>query len=86
MQNSIEIGANGKPVPYAWPGGYPIYYLIDSEDMRGRNTAVSCHACIPRYLGSDDVVTDSAINWEDAELYCELCNDRIESAYAEEAR
>jgi len=76
---------DGKLPAYAWPGGYPIYYVMDDGDSL-------CPKCINeesdsvheggaadgwRFEGSD-------INWEDPQLYCSHCGNRIESAYAED--
>jgi hypothetical protein len=76
--------------PHAWPGGYPTYFVTSDGG------ALS-HASVKRNLrsvidsmktGTDDgwrVVACQA-NWEDPELYCDDSNERIESAYAEDAR
>jgi hypothetical protein len=72
---------NGKLPAFAWPGGYPIYYL-DGEN------SVLCPTCandsdseneIPQFR---PVAAD--INWEDSSLYCDHCNQRIESAFGEQ--
>ena len=71
---------------YAWPGGYPIFYLCaDGESL--------CPSCVaanrklieaaPEYLDSQWEVVGSDINWEDSSMYCAHCNARIESAYSE---
>lgn len=73
---------DGKLPAYAWPGGYPIYYLAEDN-------GVLCTKCANDYTPDRDneeqlrpVIAD--INWEDAALYCDNCNARIESAYAED--
>ena len=68
---------------YSFPGLYPIYYATaDAEAI--------CPDCVNanRPLCADPnadkwYVTDTDINYEDPELYCAHCNQRIESAYAE---
>ncbi len=67
---------NGKLPSYAWPGGYPIFYM-DAE-----NSAL-CPTCANK-PGYPAPVTAWGINWEDSELYCDDCSQRIESAYAED--
>ena len=81
--NEIRQANDGKLPEYAWPGGYPMYYLAKDD-------GVLCPACANQYtVGRDNdrqlepVVY--GINYEDTELYCENCDRRIESAYAEEA-
>ena len=72
---------------YAWPGGYPLFFLCDDG-------GTLCPACVKterrnflesiahkqrdgwRVVGID-------INWEDPALSCDHCNARIKSAYAE---
>lgn len=68
--------SDGKFDSYAWPGGYPLYYL-DSD------STVLCPDCANKedYTAP---VTFCDINWEDPDMYCEDCGKRIESAYAEE--
>lgn len=72
---------------YAWPGGYPIFYVCaDGECL--------CPKCVaenreliesaPEYLDDQWNVIGQDINWEDSSMYCAHCNSRIESAYAED--
>lgn len=78
----------GTVAKFAWPGGYPLYYLVaDGETL--------CPSCVNKEL---KLVVDATIdgndkqwevvgrepNWEDASMYCVHCNQRIESAYAED--
>ena len=73
---------NSKLPAYAWPGGYPMYYLA-------RDNGVLCPACANGYTEGRDTKeqlepVEADINYEDASLFCEHCNKRIESAYAED--
>ncbi len=76
--------SNGKLPWYAWPGGYPLYYIhFDAYD----EAHVLCPECAQATWESIQQGTESGklyfeINWEDPELICE-CGKRIESAYAE---
>ena len=86
-----DTGKPGELLPaYAWPGGYPIYYI----DKGG---AVLCPACAEEEIREwqdapedekdyyeDDLPIAADVNYEDPELWCEGCNERIESAYAED--
>ena len=74
--------------PYAWPGGYPIYFItsdggalsFESVKRNFRSVLDSMRS------GTDDgwrVVAVEA-NWEDPELYCDHSGERIPSAYAED--
>lgn len=68
---------NGDLPAFAWPGGYPIYYL-DKENN------VLCPACANKNDEFSAPIVAADINWEDAGLYCDQCSKRIESAYAED--
>lgn len=72
---------------YAWPGGYPLYVIM-------YDCAPLCCECAKQNLGqiardTANKLRDSwhaecvAINWDDPDLYCDHCSERIESAYAE---
>lgn len=77
---------NGKFPAYCWPGGYPLFYV-------SKKSEVVCPKCANHDMtenafkdecGNDlDIVTADA-NWEDPRLYCDICEERIESAYAED--
>lgn len=71
--------ADGSFPAYAWPGGYPLYYLAIEEIMP--SLAVVCPDCAS--LEDSEVFLSMDINWEDDSLYCDNCGDRIQSAYAE---
>ena len=73
--------------PYAWPGGYPMYLLMD-------DSGTLCSACVKKEYrlicestvkGHADgwAACSSDINWEDTDLICDHCGQTIESAYGE---
>lgn len=79
---------DGELPKYAWPGGYPIFYLTEDN-------SVLCPDCANGRHGSEAADPDGQTdppwsivahecNWEDPELYCDHCHERIESAYAED--
>lgn len=89
----VTRNESGKLDAYAWPGGYPLFYLV-------ADNGVLCPACANGENGSEaftaeDVNSGRAAedeqwrivacdaNWEDESLYCDHCNKRIESAYGE---
>lgn len=76
MSNDLPRDTDGKLSAYAWPGGYPIYYLD-----KGGN--VLCVKCARREVDQSQDVVAAGINWEDPALHCDDCSERIESAYAE---
>lgn len=73
--------------PFAWPGGYPLYFICDDG-------GVLCHKCVKverrnilssvaRHSQDGWRVVATDINWEDSHLECEQCGKHIESAYGE---
>ena len=76
-----EIGRKALP-KYAWPGGYPVFYITSSMDI-----ACDKHATETVYgEGFDgEKIVDADVNWEDTGLYCEFGEShRIASAYGED--
>ena len=70
----IEFPEFHAPRKYTFNGSYPQLLL--------RGDAAYCVTCAHRMrVQPDDVIS---VNWENAELYCADCEQRIESAYAEE--
>ena len=82
LKNALRNG------PYAWPGGYPTYFIAaDCEPL--------CHDCVKdnyrlvlgemRHPTLHDQWRPVAIdiNYEDQHLHCAHCNVEIEPAYGE---
>ena len=80
---------NGNLPAYAWPGGYPLYYVcadggILCPNCANKQSAVRDADEHPDYPDYDQWRTIAVdINWEDASLTCDNCSQRIESAYAD---
>ena len=75
--------------PYAWPGGYPRYFVTSDGAALSYKSALHNQHLIIDSIENDSndgwQVIGCDINWEDAGLYCDDTNERIESAYAEDA-
>ena len=82
FRKALETG------PYAWPGGYPLYFLCADGEALSFKAAQENKEEIEYAIRAQDKsgwhVVAMDINWEDAMLYCAHSNDRIESAYAED--
>ena len=76
-----------KSGPYAWPGGYPMFFVTSDGAALSFAAAQSEKRAIVSSILNDSSdgwkVEAVAINWEDAELYCDHTSERIESAYAD---
>ena len=73
---------------YAWPGGYPRYFITSdgeamSYDAAEEHEDMICAAIDERDNGGWRVVACD-VNWEDGALYCCHTGKRIASAYAED--
>lgn len=86
-----DIKARLRAGPYAWPGGYPKYFVMaDGEAMSFEAVKSAWKEVCRSHLRPNDrwswdfLVAGCEINWEDAELICCHTNKRIESAYAED--
>ncbi len=86
-KNQAIMMLDSKPsevVRYAWPGGYPVFYVTND----GGALCPGCvqdeleQCCDPDAHGWHVVAHDA--NWENPDLYCDHCSERIESAYAEQ--
>lgn len=75
---------------YTSVGYYPVYLVL-------RDGACLCWACVHKEKAliaeaAESPTTDhdtgwepvgADVNWEDSQLFCDNCNERIESAYGE---
>lgn len=66
-----------KDLPlYAWPGGYPLYY-IDNDGW------ILCPQCARKNDEYSAELAGADVNWEDDSLYCDHCGESIQSAYGD---
>jgi len=74
--------------PYAWPGGYPLHFVMSDGEAMSFDAARENRRLILEAIRDQDHrgwrVIGVDINWEDASLYCCHSGARIQSAYAEE--
>jgi hypothetical protein len=76
---------DGSLPKYAWPGGYPVFYLMND----GETLCPDCANDKGNPIHFDGLadgwrIEAADINWEDPQMFCCHCGKRIESAYAEE--
>lgn len=82
---AIKRDENGRCEKYAWPRGYPIYYVCadggvlcpDCVDVE-RELIDAADECDKQWL-----IVYQGINYEDGNLYCKNCSKRIEPAYTD---
>lgn len=92
VRRGLKMPVNRNPLDaFAWPGGYPIYYVFTDG-------GVICPACANRNIEEIDAANRGErrfnshggwaidgwdVNYEDAELACDHCHKPIGAAYAE---
>lgn len=89
LESLLSSSADAPASAYAWPGGYPLFYLC-------ADGGVLCPVCVNRELrvvliatiespGTDKQweVFGVDVNWEDESLQCDNCNKFIQSAYGD---
>lgn len=89
--NILTIGDFRRAItngPYAWPGGYPCFFLMADgealsfkaakENRREILFALSCRDVRPH---DDWLPIAVEINWEDSSLMCAHTGESIETAY-----
>ena len=57
--------------------GCPLFYTVDSSYVGEQIMCANC--CTEEYTGDETIQTEA--NWDDHQLYCEVCSDKIEAAY-----
>lgn len=72
-------------MPYAWPGGYPTYFICsDGGALCHKCAKKEKHRVIEAIKDRDNSgwrVIACDINYEDNMLFCSHCDEHIESAY-----
>ncbi len=92
INTTLEFKQALRAGPYAWPGGYPTYFVCDDggslcpacakREARLIMRAIVDHRRFGRGgYQADWRVIGADINYEDDMLWCEHCNEQIESAY-----
>ncbi len=81
FQAALESG------PYAWPGGYPLYFAtLDGAALSfaaAKEERAQIIESIQSRLNDGWRVVCVAVNWEDSTLMCDHTGELIESAYGE---
>jgi hypothetical protein len=78
-----DLKATLRAGPYAWPGGYPLYFVTATGETLSfegvRDWFAACVNDINDH--SRDRIVGCAVNWEDMDMTCAITNARIPSAY-----
>jgi hypothetical protein len=77
LRKLAQAQPDGKLPAFAFPGGYPLYY-VDAENN------VLCPDCANENDEFSAQLVNWDINYEDAYFFCDHCSKQIESAYGED--
>lgn len=85
INSTLELRATLRAGAYAWPGGYPMYFIASDGAALSFESVRAEYAQVSRAIreGSRDGwrVIGCEVNYENAELMCEHSGEPIESAY-----
>lgn len=85
ISSGAQLRATLRAGAYAWPGGYPLYFLAsDGEALSFDTVRAELRQCLRalRDTSRDGWrIVACEINWEDAELTCAHSGNLIQSAY-----
>lgn len=87
INSTLQFKQALRAGPYAWPGGYPTFFLCDDGGALccgcARKEARRIMESIRDKQSDGWRVIGADINWEDSDLICDHCNQPIEAAYSE---
>lgn len=85
VRRALGMPVNRNPLDaYAWPGGYPIYYLCADGGILCpdcANKEIDLIAVAKRDCDKQWQLEGYGIHWEGEPLPCDHCGKEIESAY-----
>lgn len=87
IEGAVGRDSDGKLPSYAWPGGYPFFYLTDDGDTACPDCANGENQSDFPDPSADDsqwTIVGVEVNWEDTDMVCCHCNSRIQSAYVDD--
>mgnify|MGYP003342289360 FL=1 len=86
--SDLDLKAVLRNGAYAWPGGYPLYFITNDGAALSFSTVLDelpriMAAIKDRHDRSGWKVVGVDVNWEDDELYDDHTGEKIESAYGD---
>jgi hypothetical protein len=88
MMALSELKTRLRSGPYAWPGGYPVFFVTTDGGALSYRAVRECwREVVSAHLRNDRrcgwAIDGADINWEDEDLICDHTGERIENAYGE---
>jgi hypothetical protein len=89
IKSISEFRAATRQGSYAWPGGYPLYFVTSDGAALSPAGAKANRRDILEALRDGDTrsgfhVCALEINWEDRDLVCDATNEPIPAAYGDD--
>jgi hypothetical protein len=85
ITNTHELRATLRAGPWAWPGGYPMYFIASDGAALSfeavRENYAQCARSLREHSNDGWRIEACDINWEDPDLMCEHTGKPIQSAY-----
>ena len=78
-----EMREKGEYDYYAWPGGYPFFYITEDGGILCPKCCNENNELLNDEFDKQWFVIGYEVNWEDDNIYCDHCYEKIESAYGE---
>lgn len=89
INSAAELKATLRNGAYAWPGGYPLYFIaadgeaLSFDSVRANLREVVGAITHPSRFERGWRVIGCEVNWENPDLTCAHSGERIDSAYAD---
>lgn len=86
IQTTADLRAALRAGPYAWPGGYPLYFITnDGCALSFDGVRNDLRECLENLaLQNSRRIVALSINYEDEDLVCDITDKPIPSAYGGE--
>ena len=86
IPRNLHVALKSALDAYAWPGGYPVYAVMDDGESLcpscvRENVRLILSATHDRDIHSGWYFVGAQVNWEDDSLYCAHCGKPLEPAY-----
>lgn len=89
IKTTAQLKATLRAGQYAWPGGYPMYFLTSDGGALSFDTVrAELHNVlysISRGITDGWLVVSCDVNWEDSNLCDDHTGERIKSAYGDDS-
>ena len=83
-----QLRATLRAGPYAFPGGYPLYFIADDGEPLSfqavRDNLYQCIHSIHNGINDGWRIIGCEVNWEDPDMVCAHEGTKIESAFGDE--